>query len=735
MSTNLNAIIQTPKVWNMVWDSETQDQYEKLIKNSFEKEQVLYKKLGLNINTVENIETIFDNETSYNDFMNILYKHMTDMGNMSFVEIFTTQNFADNVLSERDVAPAGQTGVAKNDIKSQSVSAQLSPNEDLTDFTYLKKGDYKKLGKSNTLSTTEYLENVIKILANRILVLTPIQNVFSTTQQIQTLSGKLEKIKNINLKNGTNFYNAFVESLKEIVRFNITEKRNADKREGINTEDFNQKTYNELEQTIKIFENGGKSLRQYSPGSQTSKNSNKAKTKNTENIAIITMSGYRPENQIKDFENQVVNAINKLLGSEAIVWVGKLNSFYVDLSSIYREQIQTADSGIIVDENIIKDVVNQFSEKLIAVYKKTTNQLFNKKHPDVEIQLNNDFEKYWNNKGKQIAINMLQQENDARKNNDKEAFNELLKAYSSFDILKVTNDSQFKGEVGEFFTQVFFRGLFGEKSKTATLGKQSFGTGPAAVDVISAPDITQGLKQTMGIQVKNFPSVYSRGNIHIYAQSSLLKNQSRYLGSSDLETVKEHVITKANKIREDKIEADNIKADKTKETQSTNNIEENILKILVKHIPEYIRYDELGKKDDNSIIYESFNAITSNFYMLNFRLYPASYIFTKILKALSDEKNWTPTKQQDDLLQMFHFDNEQTDFDQAIASIKGPMFLSKWEEAIKKSIDKDKNLINDNQLFSDSLFKATYLNFSGLQIYFDRKKMQQGNNIVSLIMK
>ena len=244
--------------------------------------------------------------------------------------------------------------------------------------------------------------------------------------------------------------------------------------------------------------------------------------------------------------------------------------------------------------------------------------------------------------------------------------------------------------------------------KTATLGKKSFGTGPAAIDVVSIPNIEKGLKQMMGIQVKNFPSVYSRGNIHIYAQSSKLINQSRYLGTTDLQKVEDFVRNKKKELKKEKI--------------FPYSIEENILKILVKHIPEYLRYDELGKKDDDSIIYKDFNTITSNFYMLNFRLYPASYIFSKIKEALSDQNNWALMETNES--QMFHFDNEETKFDKQIAEIKGPLFLDKWEATAKNSID-DKNL-----------FDNTYLDFSGLQIYFDRQKMKNRNaNIVSLIIK
>lgn len=203
----------------------------------------------------------------------------------------------------------------------------------------------------------------------------------------------------------------------------------------------------------------------------------------------------------------------------------------------------------------------------------------------------NDFLKYWKDKGK-----------EAFKNLGEDKLNKILQANTAAAV---------SGELGETMVTLFLSGLpkkegelvqiFGQS--TSKLGKQ------AAVDIG-----LQLSKQQIGFQVKNYTSI--QDNMSLYDQSIdlMIQDIQRYLNEEDLDKFKQNVGAALSN------------ENSTKETANSN------LCILQKNLHNFLRYDEASGKSDEVKEYQN------NFYILNFKIIPASVLFLLLARLIKNEE-------------------------------------------------------------------------------------------------
>ena len=735
MSTEFNFSEVAKQAKNLVVENFS-DVLDRVANESFNYEKILYDKLPTTkIQSKEQIKDIFDDNTKYKKFIDEILSVATGLTeNESFLSVFYHPVFTQEVLS------AGGKKGADVTIQRGNIIARNTENPDLRMPT---QGDFLDERQEENISgqqiirevnTKQYIEKTIDVLATRIERNINFRNIFKAQKSGEISEDLLNtafinsnparknagKYDIANIKN--TFHGIFVKYLEGIVKFRATAGK------GVTiggTEIVIEGTIGDIKKQLKQNVNFSET-HQY-------KDNRKNPYDNYVSIKPFSMTT-QDEN---DFSDQMTGAIQTILQQMLkdskeikVQYVKNENAFYVALMS---EQTKTAYKNVTnknisaTDEEILK-VVETFGVTLHKFYSATALRIFSKEIANENIK---NFCKFWNQKGKNNLYNLLKEEQpEKNKQSTYNGFEELMKNFSSFNISKISADFGFKGEVGEFFTQLLFRGIFsGENGGAASLGKMSFGTGPAATDIVVTknrknPQLKDELN-TFGVQVKNFPSATFAGTIYIYGQSSLLKNQLRYLGN-DLQTVEYYTFLKVA----------------TGETR-----EQKLIQILNSHIPSYLRYQEEGQheslggkkslgEETYNTIYNTFEMIKSNFYMINFHLYPASYIFLKMKEILFDSKNYE-TK-PDNL--MFHFSSGKKD-GKSLQNLKGSLFLDEWTNKIKSinllEQDTKNTKTNDNGKIEKTLkniLEVTFLNFTGIEVDFLRKPPKDGSqrNIVSL---
>lgn len=273
----------------------------------------------------------------------------------------------------------------------------------------------------------------------------------------------------------------------------------------------------------------------------------------------------------------------------------------------------------------------------------------------------------------------------------KEALQKILKinGQSARDLLiGPKTENKIKGDIGEVLVGAFNQLGFGKASRL--VGDIPTSTGEAAIDLY--------LKK-LGFQVKNMPS--SEGPrtktislYHSINQISTDTSESRGLSQEEKEKIYENF--ERIRISDD---GDNSEYIKT--------LKQNIIEILKKALPNFIRYTQRFTNEEitkNNILKRLSN-LKNNFYIVNFRLIPASRIFYELAESAKNTGEFNTT-----IDFLFYEDLNQT-----------------------KMINVNKNLFKQINGFNKDKFpKSFYLYFKGIQLDYKGLTLQsQGGNLIA----
>lgn len=270
---------------------------------------------------------------------------------------------------------------------------------------------------------------------------------------------------------------------------------------------------------------------------------------------------------------------------------------------------------------------------------------------------------------------------DTRLNQEKELRDLLLGGKSTM--------KEVKGDIGELIVNLVIGMLFttdniykdAENFFGTQLGDKNLGTGKMAVDLAL---------QGIGFQVKNFPSFENQDDIYLYHQSNLLYADSKvYINKED-----------GNRYMSN----DNWIA-LAKYGNGDDSLKDDILNILKESLPNYLRYSENIIQNLPKEL-ETLSQLRNNFYIINFRIIPASVIFHELAQLIINNS-------KDEILKMFYYTaNDEDNFDSK------KMILT--DEGKKEQLMPKKNLFNNGKV---------YFVFKGIRI-LKQNDLKQVTNLV-----
>lgn len=281
----------------------------------------------------------------------------------------------------------------------------------------------------------------------------------------------------------------------------------------------------------------------------------------------------------------------------------------------------------------------------------------------------------WLQANKKRINSRLNQEKDlknllvGRKDTMKEVKGDIGELIVNLIIEQALQDNLYENAVNFFGTQ---------------LGDKDLGTGKMAVDLAL---------NGIGFQVKNFPSFESKEEVLLYHQSNLLyngekvylknENGNRYMNKENWETL--FLFGVGNR---------GISI-------------ETVLNILKESLPNYLRYSENIVKDlSNNKNLKALSELRSNFYILNFRIIPASIIFSELAKSIKENT-------KDNILKMFYYTNDDNqDYNSDTMTLT--------DAGQEKTLKSDKNLFKTGKV---------YFSFKGIKI-LKPKKLNELKNLV-----
>lgn len=260
-------------------------------------------------------------------------------------------------------------------------------------------------------------------------------------------------------------------------------------------------------------------------------------------------------------------------------------------------------------------------------------------------------------------------------------------------ILGPKTFNKIKGDLGEFLSSVLID--YALKLQVSFGGDVKTSTGEAAVDIFI---------KKMGFQIKNFPRSENSSNpISLYAEQFFVKpennpNRRAMTGEEQNQLYK----------------SSSILAYKNSKDQDKNEAKTMIQELLTKIFPNFIRYSQ-NFYLDNSLT-NNFKKITNNFYVINFRMVPASRIFYELIQQIKNNP-----EDGSGIEQFFYLTKEQIVYTSTSTKIN---FFESF---------KDNNIAN---LFKGKNKKPVNLVFRGIQIdYKGLKKGEANGNLLSQSFK
>lgn len=257
------------------------------------------------------------------------------------------------------------------------------------------------------------------------------------------------------------------------------------------------------------------------------------------------------------------------------------------------------------------------------------------------------------------------------KTNERFFLQKMDKEFSNILLEQNKSVTKIKGNLGEIICQMVFQSIFSSYTHTVkNFGNLMTSTGQAAVDVAVLDAIGVSL---FGMQVKNFPSIEDSRMFLLYSTQSNISNfkNDRYLTKDDKITIFNSIDDTTNKI-----DLDTIK------------------QICLNNLDNFIRYNQQYYDTEQDLKLKSLGT-KNNFYIINFRIIPASRIFYEILVDYKKQKEKALKRQKDFFIKSFYI--TQTNY----------------SESKDYYSNLNKNLIN-SLVYKKN--KDNYLTFSGLKI-------------------
>lgn len=236
---------------------------------------------------------------------------------------------------------------------------------------------------------------------------------------------------------------------------------------------------------------------------------------------------------------------------------------------------------------------------------------------------------------------------------------------------KGSNYFKVRGDLAEFICGLILNNI----GETHFAGDIKTSSGEAAIDIYA---------NEIGYQIKNYSTFESQPIISLYQQKLFITNEKTN-GRVFTENEYFRLYTDVNLYKEIKEEY----------------FKNDIFSILQNAFPNFIRYSQNFYENDKVLIEQGFNKIKNCFYILNFRIIPASRIFYELyLQSLKQEKN-------EQLNNYFYI-----------------------KETSEEEINPLENLINSINNFKP--WKSFYLYFKGIQINQKGLRLNSsGTNLLS----
>lgn len=260
-------------------------------------------------------------------------------------------------------------------------------------------------------------------------------------------------------------------------------------------------------------------------------------------------------------------------------------------------------------------------------------------------------------------------------------------------ILGPKTFNKIKGDLGEFLSSVLIDHAL--KLQVSFGGDVKTSTGEAAVDIFI---------KKMGFQIKNFPRSENSSNpISLYAEQFFVnpKNNPNRRAMTGEEQ---------NKL----YKSSSILAYKSSKAEDKNEAKTMIQELLTKIFPNFIRYSQNFYSDTS--LTNNFKKITNNFYVINFRMVPASRIFYELIQQIKNN-----SEDGNSIEKFFYLTKEQIEY---TSTSKQKNFFESF---------KNDNIIN---LFKGKNKEPVNLVFRGIQIdYRGLKEGETNGNLLSQSFK
>lgn len=297
----------------------------------------------------------------------------------------------------------------------------------------------------------------------------------------------------------------------------------------------------------------------------------------------------------------------------------------------------------------------------------------------------------------QMGIEEEQEKNlkDILKDND---FQNKIEQYLKIEegrnlILGPKTLNKIKGDLGEFLSSVLIDHAL--KLQVSFGGDVKTSTGEAAVDIFI---------KKMGFQIKNFPRSENSSNpISLYAEQFFVnpKNNPNRRAMTGEEQ---------NKL----YKSSSILAYKSSKAEDKKEAKAMIQELLTKIFPNFIRYSQNFYLDTS--LTNNFKKITNNFYVINFRMVPASRIFYELIQQIKNN-----SEDGNSIEKFFYLTKEQIEY---TSTSKQKNFFESF---------KNDNIIN---LFKGKNKEPVNLVFRGIQIdYRGLKEGETNGNLLSQSFK
>lgn len=367
----------------------------------------------------------------------------------------------------------------------------------------------------------------------------------------------------------------------------------------------------------------------------------------------------------KSITNDMKDNINKEL---------KMMNIKTDKGNLSWTQDHTKEALLLIEKEIGEDIFSKEEYFIVdpKIEKSNLTNAFKQSMEKAILNYRDYIKKEYqdSSKGRRSSLFLLR---NLRNGKYDELIEKGLKKDNGEDLIfssKGGNYFKVRGDLAEFICGLILNNI----GETHFAGDTRTSSGEAAIDIYA---------NKIGYQIKNYSTFESNPIISLYQQKLFITN----------EQINGRVLTASEYFR---LYTDVNLYNEIKEEYFKN----DIFSILQNAFPNFIRYSQNFYENDKVLIEQGFNEIKNSFYILNFRIIPASRIFYELyLQSLKQEKN-------EQLNNYFYI-----------------------KETSEKKINPSENLINSINNFTP--WKSFYLYFKGIQI--NQKGLRLNSNGTNLL--